>query len=82
MTFPAPPFVGLLYYAVTIAAFGIVAWLCIRQRKLSALDADQRKLFAGLRNRYWLAIVSILIIWIVAQVLLAEFAPGLPRLNP
>ena len=82
MTFPAPPLVSLLYYAVTVAAFGIVAWLYIRQRNLPAPDAGQGKLFAGLRNRYWLAIASVLIIWIVAQVLLVEFAPGIPRLNP
>ena len=82
MTFPAPPLVSLLYYAVTVAAFGIVVWLCIRMRRLPAPDAGQRKLFAGLRNRYRVAIASVLIIWVVAQVLLAEFAPGLPQLHP
>ena len=82
MTFPVPPLVSLLYYAVTVVAFGIVVWLYIRMRKLPAPDAGPRKLFAGLRNRYWMAIASVLVIWIVAQMLLAEFASGLPRLNP
>ena len=82
MTFPAPPLVTLAYYAVHIAALGLIAWLYTRTRKLPAADAGQRKLFASLRNRYWAAIAAVFIMWIVAQVLLAEFAPGLPRLNP
>ena len=82
MTFPAPPLVSLLYYAVTVVAFGLIAWLYIRARNLPAPDAGQRKLSVSLRNRYWVAITAILIIWIVAQVLVAEFAPGLPRLKP
>ena len=73
---------SLLYYAVTVVAFGLIAWLYIRTRNLPAPDAGQRKLFVSLRNRYWVAIAAILIIWIVAQVLVAEFAPNLPRLNP
>ena len=82
MTFPAPPLITLAYYAATIAAFGLIAWLYTRPRRLPAPDAGQRKLFVSLRNRYWVAIAAVLIVWILAHYLLDEFAPGLPRLNP
>ena len=82
MTFPAPPLVALAYYAVHIASVGLIIWFYTRRRKLPAPDDSQRKRFAGLRNRYSIAIAAVLIMWVVAQVLLAKFAPGLPRLNP
>ena len=82
MTFPAPPLVILAYYTVHITSLGLIVWLYTRTRKLPAPDAGQRKMLVSLRNRYWVAIAAAFIMWIVAQVLLAEFAPGLPRLNP
>ena len=82
MTFPAPPLVTLLYYAVTVVAFGLIVLLYIRAGKLPVSEARQRKLLASLRNRQGVAIVVVLIMWIIAQMLLAEFAPVLPRLNP
>ena len=81
MTFPAPPLVAIAYYTVSIAAFGLIAWLYIRAGKLPA-DAGQRKPFTGPKSRYWAAMAVVFILWIVVQVLLAEFVPTMPRLNP
>ena len=82
MTFPAPPLVALAYYTAHIIAGGLIFWLFIRRQKVPESNDSHRRRFVSLRTRYWLAIAAVLILWVVAQVLIAEFAPGIPRLNP
>ena len=82
MTFPAPPMVALAYYTAHIVAGGLVFWLFIRRQKLPESEDSQPKRFVSLRTRYWLAIAAVLVMWVVVQVLLAEFVPASPVVNP
>ena len=82
MTFPAPPLVVLAYYTAHIVAGGLTGWLFIRRQKLPESDDGHPRRFVSLRTRYWLAIAAVLVMWVVAQVLLAEFVPASPVVNP